>query len=99
MAEHEPLDIADRDRQSARKPEARAARLERPTQGAHEEGPRHVDADVRSDDSMVSSEPMDLQRLPESSAHVPPGRQRTGDPPAPRRAHEGDRAENQEPSE
>lgn len=86
MAEHEPLDIADRDRESAEKPEARAARLERPTQGARAEGTQHSDANVRSDDAMVGSEPMDLQRLPEPNAHVPPGRQRTGDPPAPRRA-------------
>ena len=33
------------------------------------------------DDAAAASEPMALQRLPEPIAKVPPGRQRTGDPP------------------
>ena len=36
----------------------------------------------RSDDASAASEPMDLQRLPEPKKPPPPGRQRTGDPPA-----------------
>jgi hypothetical protein len=36
-----------------------------------------------SDDAQIASEPMDLQRLPDDGcAPTPPGRQRTGDPPA-----------------
>jgi hypothetical protein len=69
MPEHEPLDIASKDSQRRTKAEARGAGK----------------ADARSDDAAAASEPMDLQRLPESSAEVPPGRQRTGDPPARRR--------------
>jgi hypothetical protein len=81
MAEHEPLDIASKDEESPRTPEARAARLERATQGGEDRKPRDfAQGDVRSDDAQASSEPMDLQRFPEGKA--PPGRQRTGDPPA-----------------
>ena len=60
MAEHEPVDIADKDTTRA------------------------SNANVHSDDAAISSEPMDLQRLPEPTGQVSPGRQRTGDPPAPR---------------
>ena len=35
----------------------------------------------QSDITAAASEPMELQRLPESETHTPPGRQRTGDPP------------------
>jgi hypothetical protein len=82
MAEHEPLDIADKDNESPRTPEARGARLERGTQAGEDRRPKDShDGDVRSSEAQVASEPMDLQRLPEGKA--PPGRQRTGDPPEP----------------
>jgi len=82
MPDHEPLDIADKDRESPRTPEARAARLERGSQGGEDRRPKASEkGDVRSDEAQAASEPMELQRLPESSP-PPPGRQRTGDPPA-----------------
>jgi len=68
MAEHEPLDIASKD--TERKEIANTpTRAGRGTSG--------------SADAQVASEAMDLQRLPEAEAKAPPpGRQRTGDPPA-----------------
>ena len=84
MAEHEPLDIASKDNERAEKPEARAARRE----GTRPDGldtSRSGSANVRSDDAAIASEPMDLERLPEPSSQIPPGRQRTGDPPSPPR--------------
>jgi hypothetical protein len=82
MPEHEPLDIADKDRESPRTPEARGARMERSSQAGEDRRPKaSEEGDVRSADSQAASEPMDLQRLPDSSP-TPPGRQRTGDPPA-----------------
>lgn len=84
MAEHEPLDIADKDKESPRTPEARGSRLERGTQGGEDRRPRPShDGDVRSADAQAASEPMELERFPEGKA--PPGRQRTGDPPEPRK--------------
>jgi hypothetical protein len=81
MPEHEPLDIAEKDNESPRQPEARAARMERPSQGGEDRRPKASrQGDVRSNDAQAASEPMDLQRLPDGKA--PPGRQRTGDPPA-----------------
>jgi hypothetical protein len=81
MPEHEPLDISDKDNESPRQPEARAARMERASQAGADRRPRESHAgDVRSDEAQAASEPMDLQRLPDGKA--PPGRQRTGDPPA-----------------
>jgi hypothetical protein len=86
MPEHEPLDISDRDKVSADKPEARAARIERDTQAAGRERPAESrPGTTRSDDAQAASEPMELQRLAESKTQVPPGRQRTGDPPSPSR--------------
>ncbi|GAC1327364.1 MAG: hypothetical protein NVSMB2_26790 [Chloroflexota bacterium] len=82
MPEHEPLNIDDLDREAPVKPEARAARVERKSQAAHD-GPNVTDANIHSDQAQVDSEPMELQRLADSRASVPPGRQRTGDPPAP----------------
>jgi hypothetical protein len=84
MAEHEPLNIADKDNERAEKPEARAARREGTTRSGLDTS-RAGSADVRSDDAVIGSEPMDLQRLTQPGGQVPPGRQRTGDPPAPRR--------------
>jgi hypothetical protein len=46
----------------------------------HADRPRATGSNPRSDDAQAASEPMDLQRLPDGKA--PPGRQRTGDPPA-----------------
>ncbi len=69
MAEHEPLDIASKDTE-------RKERADRPTREARGTEGRP--------DAQVASEPMDLQRLPESKA-PPPGRQRTGDPPSERK--------------
>jgi hypothetical protein len=66
MAEHEPLDIATKDTE-------RKERADTPT--------REARGTAGSADAQVASEPMDLQRLPETKA-PPPGRQRTGDPPA-----------------
>jgi hypothetical protein len=66
MPEHEPLDIASKDRAKGRPAS-------------------------RNDDAAAASEPMDLQRLPESKSQVPPGRQRTGDPPSPRSTSESDK--------
>ena len=65
MAEHEPTDIAQRDTGTDRSTPRRQAA-------------RRTTA---SDITAAASEPMELQRLPESEAHTPPGRQRTGDPP------------------
>ena len=84
MPEHEPLDIASQDNERAEKPEARAARREGTTRSGLDTS-RAGSANVRSDDAAIGSEPMDLERLVEPSSQVPPGRQRTGDPPAPRR--------------
>ena len=85
MPDHEPQDVAEEDRLSGGRAEPRAARNEGTT-------PRGVDAphgagtrDNRvppSDDAAIASEPMDLQRLPGEGRSAPPGRQRTGDPPA-----------------
>jgi len=83
MAEHEPVDIADKDDERAGKPEARAARREGTLPGGLDTPPAGS-ANAHGDDAAISSEPMDLQRLTEPSGQVPPGRQRTGDPPAPR---------------
>ena len=85
MAEHEPVDIADKDNEPAEKREARAARSEEPMLGGLDTN-RAGSANLHSDDAAISSEPMDLQRLVEPSSQVPPGRQRTGDPPPPRPA-------------
>ena len=83
MPEHEPVDIASKDNERAEKPEARAARREATTRGGLDT--RKVgSANVRSDEAAIGSESMDLQRLTEPTSQVPPGRQRTGDPP-PRR--------------
>jgi len=59
--------------------EPRAARTEPRTARKSPAGPRASG----NDDAQVASEPMDLQRLPDDDCHpAPPGRQRTGDPPA-----------------
>jgi len=59
MAEHEPKDIASKDK----------------AQDTSRKSPA-------SDITAVASEPMELQRLPDNATRsVPPGRQRTGDPP------------------
>lgn len=84
MAEHEPVDIANKDTLPAEKPEARAARGEGTTPGGLDTNTAGS-ADVRSDEAAIGSESMDLQRLMEPTSQVPPGRQRTGDPPSPRR--------------
>ncbi len=81
MAEHEPLDIASKDTDRAEKPEARAARVEGTKPTGLDTQTRTSSANTTSDDAQAASEPMDLQRLPESKS-PPPGRQRTGDPPA-----------------
>jgi hypothetical protein len=81
MPDHEPLDIASKDTDRAEKPEARAARLEGTTPTGLDTQTHTSTANMRSDDAQAASEPMDLQRLPESNP-PPPGRQRTGDPPA-----------------
>jgi hypothetical protein len=84
MPEHEPTDAAREDSLSGRKHEARAARAE----GTEPEGLDSPDAGtahrpVPSDDAQVASEPMTLQQLPDSARKPsPPGRQKTGDPPA-----------------
>jgi hypothetical protein len=83
MPEHEPVDIASEDNERAEKPEARAARREGTTPGGLDTS-RAGSANVHSDDAAIASEPMDLERLPEPTSKIPPGRQRTGDPPAPR---------------
>ena len=80
MPDHEPLDIADKDDERRRKPEARAAREEGTTPAGLDTAKRGS-ADVRSDAAEAASEPMVLERLPESGP-VPPGKERTGDPPA-----------------
>ena len=80
MPEHEPLDIASKDSERSTKPEARSARREGTTPAGLDSSTAGK-ATARSDDAAAASEPMDLQRLPESSAELPPGRQRTGDPP------------------
>ena len=83
MPEHEPLNISDKDKESPAQPEARAARMERASQAGADRRQRDSHAgDVRSDAAQAASEPMELQRLDEGKA--PPGRQRTGDPPAPK---------------
>jgi hypothetical protein len=76
MSEHEPVNKEDH----AQKAEARAARTEG-TDPAGRDMPPINRANMPSDDAAVASEPMDLQRL-DSDRPVPPGRQRTGDPPA-----------------
>ena len=59
--------------------EPRAARTEPRTARKSSTGPRASG----NDDAQIASEPMDLQRLPDDGGTpAPPGRQRTGDPPA-----------------
>jgi hypothetical protein len=87
MSEHEPSDVADRDKLAGRD-EPRAARSESrmpPADDtpAHKGRQEHGVRATGSDDAQVASEPMDLQRLPDDGcAPAPPGRRRTGDPPA-----------------
>lgn len=83
MPEHEPLNIADEDTEPGDKPEARAARDEGTTPRGLD-SPNDMDPDPPREDAAAASEPMVLERLPEGSAPPPPGRQRTGDPPATR---------------
>ena len=88
MSDHEPRDIADEDKVSGQRDEPRAARSEsRMPRADQTPGHKGRQADgIRasgSDDAQVASEPMDLQRLSDDDCHpAPPGRQRTGDPPA-----------------
>jgi hypothetical protein len=86
MPDHEPTNISQEDAESGEKHELRAARapavgprgLDTPGAGTDE----HVKP-VPSDAVEAASEPMVLERLPEGAAPPPPpGRQRTGDPPA-----------------
>jgi len=70
MPEHEPLDIDKKDAKDTREVQRQA--------------PRGASTNQRSHEAAAASEPMDLQRLPDGTA--PPGRQRTGDPPAPRKS-------------
>jgi hypothetical protein len=89
MTEHEPRDIADEDRLSGQRDEPRAARTESrmppaSRTPAHKGRGTHGIRASGSDDAQIASEPMDLQRFPDDDARgpAPPGRQRTGDPPA-----------------
>lgn len=86
MPEHEPRDIADEDRLPSDRDEPRAARKEPRITPADQtpgrKGRQPGLAASGSDDAQVASEPMDLQRLPDEGRPPPPGRQRTGDPPA-----------------
>jgi len=88
MAEHESLDSTARDDDAAGgvRPEARAARVDRKDQTRANLPQPSVPAVASSaaDATAAASEPMELQRLAESGSDVPPGRQRTGDPPAER---------------
>jgi hypothetical protein len=88
MPDHEPRDIADEDKLAGQRDEPRAARSESRMPRA-DQTPGHKGRQAHgirasgSDDAQVASEPMDLQRLPEDGCNQPPpGRQRTGDPPA-----------------
>ena len=78
MADRDLVGAAREDDLSGRKHENRAARVA----GNQPDGNPNTPQAVPSDDAMVASEPMVLERLPESTAPTPPGRQRTGDPPA-----------------
>ena len=86
MAEHEPRDIADEDQLSADRDEPRAARKESRMPSADDtpgrKGREPGLSGGGSDDAQIASESMDLQRLPDEGRPTPPGRQRTGDPPA-----------------
>ena len=88
MPDHEPRDIADEDKVSGQRDEPRAARSESRMPRAdatpgHKGRQTHGIRASGSDDAQVASEPMDLQRLPDDGCNAPPpGRQRTGDPPA-----------------
>jgi hypothetical protein len=66
MPEHEPQDIANEDAKDTRHTKL--------------DTPRGASTNQSSHEAAAASEPMDLQRLPD--AKTPPGRQRTGDPPA-----------------
>ena len=80
MAEHEPIDNTGSD---SSKVESRGARVDRSEQAAHGVPSQPDRARTESDATAAASEPMELQRLPESAnRQTPPGRQRTGDPPA-----------------
>ena len=87
MSDHEPPDIADEDKVSGQRDEPRAARKEARMPSA-DRTPGHKGREPGvttsgNDDAQVASEPMDLQRLSDDDCHpAPPGRQRTGDPPA-----------------
>jgi hypothetical protein len=81
MAEHEPTDIADRDTERAEKPEARAARTEGTQPDGLDTPAGDESANMASNAAEAASEPMTLERLP-NEPPPPPGRQRTGDPPA-----------------
>jgi hypothetical protein len=83
VPDHEPLDIASLDTDPGDRPEARAARDEGTTPRGTD-SPEAMDSDPPTDAAAAASEPMVLERLPESVDPTPPGRQRTGDPPATR---------------
>jgi hypothetical protein len=77
MAEHEPTDT------TSKKVEARGARVDREEQTTHGTPSQPDSARTTSDATAAASEPMELQRLPDSAnRQTPRGRQRTGDPPA-----------------
>ena len=84
MPEHEPRDIAKLDTEPGAKPESRAARQEGTTpRGLDNDSPDAFDRAAPRDSAAAASESMTLERFPDA-APPPPGRQRTGDPPAAR---------------
>jgi hypothetical protein len=82
VPEHEPRDIAKLDTEPGDKPEIRAAREEGTTPRGLD-SPDAFDRDAPRDSAEAASESMTLERFPDA-APPPPGRQRTGDPPAAR---------------
>lgn len=78
MADKKLEGNAPEDDLSGRKREYRAARIA----GNQPGGNPNTGRPVPSDDAQVASEAMVLERLPEGMDPPPPGRQRTGDPPA-----------------
>jgi hypothetical protein len=88
MPEPESPRIAAKDDLSGVKRESRAARLEATKpDGADSPAAGTRVRVVPSDDVLVASEPMVIQRLhdgDDAATHAPAGRQRTGDPPATR---------------
>ena len=83
MPEHEASAIAQRDSVGSTRHEYRASRAPAVNARGADTDAQEPDDTSPGDAVMAASEAMVLERLPgDAAAPPPPGRQRTGDPPA-----------------